>query len=30
MGTFVGLTLALLAAAYLELRRILIVRGHIS
>ena len=30
MGTFVGFTLALLAAAYLELRRILIVRGHIS
>jgi pSer/pThr/pTyr-binding forkhead associated (FHA) protein/uncharacterized protein involved in exopolysaccharide biosynthesis len=30
MGVFVGFTLALLAAAYLELRRILIVRGHIS
>jgi pSer/pThr/pTyr-binding forkhead associated (FHA) protein len=30
MGTFVGFTLALLAAAYLELRRILIVRGHLS
>ena len=30
MGLCVGFTLALLAAAYLELRRILIVRGHIS
>jgi uncharacterized protein involved in exopolysaccharide biosynthesis len=30
LGIFVGFTLALLAAAYLELRRILIVRGHLS
>jgi hypothetical protein len=30
MGVFVGFTLALLAAACLELRRILIVRGHLS